>query len=170
EELEAVTPGSANSSPLLRPLTRRSTMQPSFVINKEDTQTEITNYALFDPQHSAETRKFVGTPDYLAPETVAGIGQDEASDWWSIGCILFEFLFGVPPFAGNSPKQVFENILHGEIQWPNLPPEEFAEYCSPTVKDLIKRLLVKDPASRLGSGGSQEIMRHPYFNGINWDT
>ncbi|KAG7797366.1 hypothetical protein KL944_004851 [Ogataea haglerorum] len=170
EELEPVNLGSGNLSPLLRPLTRRSTLQPSFALNKEDTQTEITNYALFDPQKSAETRKFVGTPDYLAPETVAGLGQDEASDWWSIGCILFEFLFGVPPFAGNSPKEVFENILHGEIQWPNLSPDEFQEYCSSTAKNLITQLLVKDPTQRLGSGGSHEIMQHPYFKGINWDT
>ncbi|ODV87789.1 hypothetical protein CANARDRAFT_183904, partial [[Candida] arabinofermentans NRRL YB-2248] len=166
-------PSSGSASPLLRPLTRRTSTQPSFVINNEDTQqqqSEITNYALFNPQGSSETRKFVGTPDYLAPETVAGLGQDEASDWWSIGCILFEFLFGYPPFSGDTPEEVFEHILHDSIQWPKLPIEEFKELCSDNAKDLIARLLVKEPTKRLGTKGSKEIMSHPYFNGVSWDT
>lgn len=128
-------------------------------------------YALFDPSHSTQIKKFVGTPDYLAPETIAGIGQDTSSDWWSIGCILFEFLFGYPPFNGETPERVFDNILNHEIQWPNLSDDEFKLYCSDEAKDLIKKLLVKDPAKRLGSiDGSNEIKKHAYFNGVNWDT
>ncbi|GME82605.1 unnamed protein product [Ambrosiozyma monospora] len=160
------------SSPLLRPL-HRSSSQTSFIFPSAEepkAATENVNFALFDPQHSVQTRKFVGTPDYLAPETVAGLGQDEASDWWSIGCILFEFLFGYPPFHADSPEKVFENILHCEIDWPPLPEDEFHELCSDYAKDLIEKLLVKDPTKRLGFNGSKEIMDHPYFHGINWST
>lgn len=128
------------------------------------------DFALFDPDHSTQARKFVGTPDYLAPETVAGLGQDASSDWWSIGCILFEFLFGYPPFNDDTPDKVFNNILYGEIQWPHLLPDQFKMYCSDTARDLIEKLLIKDPTQRLGSGGSEEIMNHPYFEGICWDT
>ena len=127
-------------------------------------------YALFDPSQSTQARKFVGTPDYLAPETVAGRGQDTTSDWWSIGCILFEFLFGYPPFSDETPEKVFNNILYEEIQWPQLSEEKFRRYCSDSARDLIEKLLVKDPTKRLGVGGSAEIMDHLYFEGINWDT
>lgn len=127
-------------------------------------------YALFDPSQSTQSRKFVGTPDYLAPETVAGRGQDTTSDWWSIGCILFEFLFGYPPFNDDTPEKVFNNILYGDIQWPALSEEKFKHYCPDSARDLIEKLLVKDPTKRLGVGGSAEIMNHPYFEGINWDT
>lgn len=128
-------------------------------------------YALFDPSHTTQIKKFVGTPDYLAPETVAGAGQDASSDWWSIGCIMFEFLFGYPPFNDETPERVFVNILNHEIQWPKLSEEEFRLYCSDEAKDLITKLLVKDPAKRIGSlEGSTEIKRHPYFKGVNWDT
>ncbi|VEU22591.1 DEKNAAC103351 [Brettanomyces naardenensis] len=161
-------------SPLIRPLTRKTSSQTLLVFNdnedKQLRQAEITNFALFDPQGSTQTRRFIGTPDYLAPETVAGKGQDETSDWWSIGCILFEFLFGYPPFNASSPEEIFENILHGEIEWPNLPADELRRYCSDSARDLITRLLIKDPKKRLGAGGSQEIMGHPYFDGLNWDT
>ncbi|CDK26125.1 unnamed protein product [Kuraishia capsulata CBS 1993] len=145
---------SSNGSPLLRPLVDES----------------ADGYALFDPRISTQSRKFVGTPDYLAPETVQGVSQDEVSDWWSIGCIMFEFLFGYPPFSGHTPEMVFENILHGPIQWPSLPELEFREYCSDLARDLITRLLEKDPSKRLGASGSAEIMDHAYFHGLDWST
>lgn len=156
----------SDSSALLSPIQSRFSKDESAQAVIEAPKT----YALFDPDHSTQSRKFVGTPDYLAPETVAGKGQDKTSDWWSIGCILFEFLFGYPPFNDDTPDKVFNNILYGDIQWPNLPPEEFKTYCSDKAHDLIEKLLIKDPTKRLGADGSQEIMDHPYFEGINWET
>ncbi|QPG73720.1 hypothetical protein FOA43_001033 [Brettanomyces nanus] len=170
----SVSATAVSSSPLLRPMTRKTSSQTLLVFNdNEDKQAktpEITNYALFDPQRSVQSRRFVGTPDYLAPETVAGKGQDAASDWWSIGCILFEFLFGYTPFNAETAETVFQNILQGEIQWPNISQEQFSYYCKDNAKDLIVKLLNKDPAKRLGVNGSQEIMNHPYFASVNWDT
>ncbi|KAJ8121214.1 hypothetical protein ONZ43_g2280 [Nemania bipapillata] len=126
--------------------------------------------ALFDPQDT--NRRFVGTPDYLAPETISGGLQDESSDWWSVGCIMFEFLYGFPPFHASEAEQVFENILARKIEWPD---EE--EMVSPEAKDLINRLLCVDPQQRLGknleekfASGGEEIRNHPWFTGMNWDT
>ncbi|KAL5347474.1 rim15, signal transduction response regulator [Pseudogymnoascus australis] len=106
--------------------------------------------ALFDPDDN--TRRFVGTPDYLAPETVKGEGQDERSDWWS---------------------HVFENILARKISWPS---DEEAEV-SQEAKDLMNALLCMSPAERLGanagekfSSGAEEIRNHAWFADVNWDT
>ncbi|KAI0818203.1 putative response regulator receiver RIM15p [Xylaria sp. FL0064] len=126
--------------------------------------------ALFDPEDT--NRRFVGTPDYLAPETISGGLQDESSDWWSVGCIMFEFLFGYPPFHASEAEQVFENILARKIEWP-----DDEEIVSPEAKDLINRLLCLDPQQRLGknleekyASGGEEIRNHPWFAGMNWDT
>jgi serine/threonine-protein kinase RIM15 len=126
--------------------------------------------ALFDPQDT--NRRFVGTPDYLAPETISGGLQDQSSDWWSVGCIMFEFLYGCPPFHASEAEQVFENILARRITWP-----DDEGMVSPEAKDLINKLLCIDPQQRLGSNreekfasGGEEIRNHPWFADVNWDT
>jgi serine/threonine-protein kinase RIM15 len=126
---------------------------------------------LFDPEDS--NRKFVGTPDYLAPETINGFGQDEVSDWWSLGCILFECLYGYPPFHANTPEEVFQNILDRKIDWPD--EDDFP--VSEEAKDLMNQLMTIDPNTRLGANaddkflsGGDEIKNHPWFAEINWET
>lgn len=127
------------------------------------------DYALFNPDDSKSGKKFFGTPDYLAPETIEGTGETNASDWWSVGCILFEFLLGYPPFHANTPEGVFGNILSGKIDWPTFPDEETErEYLPEDAKDLISKLLVVDPDERLGANGAEEIRNHAYFKGVDW--
>ncbi|KAK9463629.1 uncharacterized protein V1516DRAFT_645170 [Lipomyces oligophaga] len=126
----------------------------------------LPNMVLFDPANGV--KKFVGTPDYLAPETIMGTGQDKMSDWWSLGCIVFEFLYGYPPFHAETPTKVFENILARRIAWPDVT-EDMPEVSGDAV-DLINRLICTDPEKRLGARSAQEVKQHPFFSGIDWDN
>jgi serine/threonine-protein kinase RIM15 len=101
------------------------------------------------------------------------VGQDEGSDWWSGGCMIFEFLYGYPPFHGETPEEVFQNILARNIHWPS---DEDCQV-SPEAKDIMNKLMCSDPAKRLGANaednfvsGGEEIRRHAWFADINWDT
>ena len=109
--------------------------------------------------------RVVGTPDYIAPEALMGIGYGASVDWWSLGIVLFELLVGFPPFNDESPSQIFQNILKGDIGWP-LPPDEL----SPEARDLIQKLLNSTPSKRLGANGAEEVKQHPFFDGLDWDS
>jgi serine/threonine-protein kinase RIM15 len=174
---QAVTEDEAHSeggeSPHLVPLSQTVSATSSSAMHGTPPQQSMLPppMALFDPED--HNRRFVGTPDYLAPETINGVGQDEMSDWWSLGCILFEFLYGYPPFNAATPDEVFENILHRRINW----PDEAHELVSPEAHDLMNKLMTIKPEERLGANieekfpnGGNEIRNHCWFSDINWDT
>ncbi|KFK27959.1 hypothetical protein AALP_AA8G453600 [Arabis alpina] len=114
---------------------------------------------------SRKKHAVVGTPDYLAPEILLGMGHGKTADWWSVGVILFEVLVGIPPFNAETPQQIFENIINRDIPWPNVPEEISYE-----AYDLINKLLTENPVQRLGATGAGEVKQHAFFKDINWDT
>ncbi|KAG0337549.1 hypothetical protein BG004_007604 [Podila humilis] len=111
-------------------------------------------------RHRGSSKALLGTPDYLAPELLLGIGHDAAVDWWSLGVCLFEFLTGYPPFMDEAPEAIFKNILNHDIQWPE-------DALSWGAHDLINKLLSRDPTQR---PSPTELKAHPFFRGVDWDN
>ena len=110
--------------------------------------------------------RFVGTPDYLAPESILGIGTDDkAVDWWALGVVLYEFIYGFPPFHADTPEKVFDNVVSRRIDW-----HENEIDVSPEARDLMDRLMCSDPVRRLGARGADEVKQHVFFTGIDWAT
>jgi serine/threonine protein kinase len=99
----------------------------------------------------------------MAPEVVLGKSHSYPVDYWSFGCIIFELLTGLPPFHESTESETFHSILFRNADFSLLSG------CSPTVIDLLSRLLIRDPNTRLGAGGVGEIMAHPWFEGTEWD-
>lgn len=112
------------------------------------------------------TPRFVGTPDYLAPESILGIGTDDRMvDWWALGVVLYEFLYGFPPFHDDSPEKVFDNVVSRRLNWHDDEIEISAE-----ARDLMDRLMATDPGTRLGAKGADEVKKHAFFAGLDWST
>ncbi|KAI2086703.1 rim15, signal transduction response regulator [Ophidiomyces ophidiicola] len=164
--IEEEAKSEASDSPRLFPAHPSISYQPSFTSLHATQQQPIPPaMALFNPEE--QSQGFVGTPDYLAPETIQGVCQDEMCDWWSLGCILFEFLYGYPPFNASTTDEVFQNILDRKINW----PEGYEEFSSEQARDLMNKLMNLNPEERLGSNsGGEEIRNHPWFSNVNWDT
>nr|AML79565.1 putative LOV domain-containing protein [Chrysobalanus icaco] len=120
-----------------------------------------------DPIFMAEpmraSNSFVGTEEYIAPEIITGAGHTSAVDWWALGILLYEMLYGYTPFRGKTRQRTFSNILHKDLKFPG------RIWVSLNAKQLMYRLLHRDPKNRLGSHeGANEIKRHPFFKGVNW--
>ncbi|KAF5821473.1 putative protein kinase AGC-RSK-2 family [Helianthus annuus] len=109
------------------------------------------------------SNSFVGTEEYIAPEIISGVGHSSAVDWWAFGILLYEMFYGYTPFRGKTRQRTFANILHKDLKFPN------SIAVSLSAKQLIYRLLHRDPKDRLGSReGASEVKRHPFFRGLNW--
>jgi serine/threonine protein kinase len=108
-------------------------------------------------------RSFLGTVEYMAPEVIQGVDYGAAVDWWSLGALGFDLLTGAPPFAGNNNAKIQEKIVKSKLSLPY--------YLSADAKDLLTRLLRKDPKKRLGYNmpkDLQSIKKHRFFRKIDW--
>jgi len=105
-----------------------------------------------------------GTPEYLAPEIIQNKGHNWSVDWWAFGILIFEMLFGQPPFCADDPMDIYQKILRNKVSYPSS--------FSKNAKDLISKLLVSNPTARLGSlkNKSRDITGHPFFKQTNWST
>uniref|UniRef100_A0A668AWZ1 Ribosomal protein S6 kinase n=1 Tax=Myripristis murdjan TaxID=586833 RepID=A0A668AWZ1_9TELE len=133
----------------------------------------LTDFGLskeFLEEEKERTYSFCGTIEYMAPEIIRGkSGHGKSVDWWSLGILMFELLTGASPFTleerGTPNQQKIQlneliRILRCEPPFPSM--------IGSTAQDLLRKLLVKDPHRRLGSGprGAEDIKAHPFFKGL----
>ncbi|KAI8606330.1 kinase-like domain-containing protein [Dissophora ornata] len=137
----------------------------------------------------------VGTNNYMAPEVLRGTGYDRGCDWWSLGVIMFEMLYGYPPFISKSRHTTRIKIINWRqtLRFPAKPR------VSREVQDLIEKLICEKefrlgrspPANKRwstvsphlmqqqqqmlnqslnsqGLGDASEIKNHPWFRGVDW--
>ena len=117
---------------------------------------------------------FAGSPEYAAPEMITYSGHNFMCDWWSLGILIYEMLYGKTPFFNMDKSRMFDLINTGSISYPKFIQIEGEDKprnykVSDDAKNLISKLLVKDPGERLGKKGLDEIRKHPFFSGINFD-
>ena len=110
-----------------------------------------------DGSEDSKANSFVGTAEYVSPELLTDKKACKSSDLWAFGCIIYQLLAGRPPFKAGNEYLTFQKIVALEYQFPTGFPE--------VAKDLVERLLVLDPASRLSI---EHIKNHEFFDGVSW--
>ncbi|CAF1278087.1 unnamed protein product [Rotaria sordida] len=115
----------------------------------------------------------VGTPDYVSPEVLGAVNKGQGRfgsecDWWSLGCVMWEMLFGSPPFYAETLIGTYGQITaRGQNKIPLSFPDDIE--VSNDAKDLLEKLL--DSAdNRLGKNGLGDFKKHPFFKTIDWNN
>eukprot|EP00531_Pseudo-nitzschia_arenysensis_P006584 CAMPEP_0116153940 /NCGR_PEP_ID=MMETSP0329-20121206/21513_1 /TAXON_ID=697910 /ORGANISM="Pseudo-nitzschia arenysensis, Strain B593" /LENGTH=820 /DNA_ID=CAMNT_0003650883 /DNA_START=213 /DNA_END=2672 /DNA_ORIENTATION=+ len=128
-----------------------------------------THWAEGPEDDQERARTICGTKEYMAPEMVAKKGYGKAADYWSLGCIAYEMLNGLPPFSSKQgSKELFRKIMSEKVK---MPIGSTAAACK-----LLKGLLNRNPDKRLGAarstmfevGGVAGLKQQPFFEKIDW--
>lgn len=115
-------------------------------------------------QDGFQTRTLCGTPRFASPEMILGEGHGFGTDHWALGILLYEMLAGENPFWYDemSDYDLYEQVPSVEPSWKPL------ENVAPKAAiDLVQRLLIKDPAERLGAESEDQILQHEWLAEIN---
>ncbi|HSQ32308.1 MAG TPA: protein kinase [Gemmatimonadaceae bacterium] len=95
-----------------------------------------------------ETGVAVGTPEYMSPEQAGGTGElDHRSDIYSLGCVLYEMLAGMPPYTGTSPMAIIARKALEPVPGLRVVRDTVPQF----VEDGIRMALAKVPADRFSS-------------------
>jgi serine/threonine protein kinase len=110
---------------------------------------------------------FVGTPEFMAPELMTLEGrlpenQMKALDLWGLGCTIYQLLTGKLLFSGGSEYLIYMKVQRMEFSLDAVEDKE--------AKDLLSKLLKKNPKERLGFEDVGALTSHPFFHAVDWDN
>ena len=108
-----------------------------------------------------------GTIGYLAPEVLCNVNHNFSIDYYAVGIITYELMYGHRPYLGKNKHEVKQLILtrQAKIEFSDLP-----EGFSHDIADFINKLIQRKPKNRLGKSNINEVLSHPWFMGFDWDN
>ena len=134
-------------------------LKPENVLISRSGHIKLTDFGCAKVLKPGErTFTLCGTPEFLAPEMIIRRGHDAALDWWTLGIFLHELLYNTMPFDGETPYDIYANIIAKPYTAPIAAD-------NPT-RNLLQGLLDKDPSHRYTC---EKVKSHVFFTGVDWD-
>ena len=150
-------------------------LKPENILIDEDGYIKLCDFGSSVSIRGTEKEtSFGGSPEYASPEMITYSGHTFMCDWWSFGILIYELLYGNTPFFNMDKTRMFDLINNGSISYPKFIQIEGEDKprnykVSDEAKNLISKLLEKDPGTRMGRNGIKEVKKHPFFSGISFD-
>jgi serum/glucocorticoid-regulated kinase 2 len=139
-------------------------MKPENILLDENGNACLADFGISKVlKENEKTKSFVGTPEYVAPEIILQKGHDKSVDIWCLGILLYEMVYGLPPFYNKNQNVMLNWVVKLDPTFPK------SIKISEDLEDLIKKLLQKEPSKRIGFNNISEIKEHPWFKDINWE-
>ena len=134
-------------------------LKPENILLDSEGHLKLTDFGLSkDLSKTGATTTFCGTTEYFAPEIVRHEPYGIEVDWWSLGVLAYELLFGTTPFHAQNRARLFKNILEEAPSFPQSTPAD--------VQEMIMQLLSKDPRKR---PKLPEIRNMKFFSELNFE-
>jgi serine/threonine protein kinase len=134
-------------------------LKPENVLLDRDGHVKLTDFGLSKHLNAdVNTSTFCGTSEYLAPEIVTAKAYSIGVDWWAVGILLYEMLYGRTPFYCEIRAKLFKRIAQAEVPFPS--------EIDRAAQSLVIGLLEKNPAKRFGF---EQLRRHEFFKDIDFD-
>jgi serine/threonine protein kinase len=135
-------------------------VKPENVLASPDGEVKLIDLAIASRKSGVIGRllggkvKAQGSPSYIAPEQIRGLPVDPRSDIYSLGCVLYELLAGMPPYTASTTEELLQKHLSAT------PPsvEAFNRNATASVSKLIRQMLAKKPDDRPAS--MREVVQH----------
>lgn len=142
-------------------------LKPDNVLLDEKGHAHLTDFNI--AVHFSERRALTsvaGSMAYMAPEVLTKRGYFASVDWWSLGVVMYELLFGKRPFRGKTNSQLTHAILHEPLHF----PQDARDVVSADCIQMLRGLCNRDVSARLGCqpDGIDDIKKHSWMRGIDW--
>mmetsp|Transcript_5242 Transcript_5242/g.5649 ORF Transcript_5242/g.5649 Transcript_5242/m.5649 type:complete len:388 (+) Transcript_5242:73-1236(+) len=140
-------------------------VEPENLVFDEKGYLRLTDFGIarvLRPENSTETS---GTPGYMAPEVMCRQNHGVAVDYYALGVIAYECMFGRRPYVGTNRKEVRDQILARQVQ---IKRNEIPHGWSLEAADFINRSIQRKPNNRLGIDGPSQVKNHPWLRDFPW--
>lgn len=120
----------------------------------------LTDFGLAKEQVQSDegASTFCGTLEYMSPEMIKGAKYGKPADFWSVGILIYDMLYGQPPFQSSNRKKLQDMILKKKVLLPS--------YWQKDTHSIVKDLTNRDPKKR---PKIDQIKKHAFFKSINWE-
>ena len=139
-------------------------LRPEQIIINKNGYIKIIDFTLSKKLINDYTYSICGTHEYYSPEMINQSGYNKSIDYWQLGILFYEMLFGYTPFIDQNPIKLYEKIKNGKLKFP--------KNIDGNARTLIRHFLNTDIKKRLGctKKGIYEIIENPFFEGFDWES
>jgi len=143
-------------------------IKPENLVCDEKGYIRITDFGVAKIRKEDNSSETSGTPGYMAPEVLMAQNHSFPVDFFAIGIMGYEFMFGNRPYKGRSRKEIKSVVLRKQAR---IKEDELPNDWSKESMEFFNRCLKRKENKRIGFlGGCKELMNHNWFNNFDWDA